>query len=74
MELFTPHFQGKPWADEMEVLHAYPLPRAGIDDELPTLAHVFARISCVPFSLTMVFVRPKGQGSEANSCLTVRPL
>jgi hypothetical protein len=40
MELFTPRFQGKPWVDGMEVIHAYLLPRAGIDDELLALAHV----------------------------------
>lgn len=41
MELFTPHFQGKPWVDGMEVIHAYLLPRVGIDDELLALAHAF---------------------------------
>ncbi|MFG2349549.1 hypothetical protein [Streptomyces phaeochromogenes] len=41
MELFTPHFQGKPWVDGMEVIHAYLLPRVGVDDELLALAHAF---------------------------------
>lgn len=40
MERFTPQFQGKPWADGMEIIHAYVLPRPGVDDELLALAHV----------------------------------
>ncbi|WP_448334011.1 2'-5' RNA ligase family protein [Streptomyces sp. DSM 41534] len=39
MERFTPRFQGQPWVDGMHVIHAYLLPRPGIDDELLELAH-----------------------------------
>ncbi|WP_406220817.1 hypothetical protein [Streptomyces decoyicus] len=39
MERFTPKFQGRPWTDGMEVVHAYVLPRPGVDDELISLAH-----------------------------------
>ncbi|MCZ0990427.1 2'-5' RNA ligase family protein [Streptomyces diastatochromogenes] len=39
MERFTPCFQGRPWADGMEVIHAYLLPQAGVDEELLALAH-----------------------------------
>ncbi|MER5549993.1 2'-5' RNA ligase family protein [Streptomyces sp. NPDC002589] len=39
MERFTPHFQGRPWAEGTEVTHAYLVPRAGIDDALLALAH-----------------------------------
>ncbi|MGP4115299.1 2'-5' RNA ligase family protein [Streptomyces sp. 4N509B] len=39
MKRFTPHFQGRPWVDGLEVIHAYLVPRAGVDDELIALAH-----------------------------------
>ncbi|WP_405842572.1 2'-5' RNA ligase family protein [Streptomyces platensis] len=39
MDRFTPHYQGKPWVDGAEVIHAYVLPQAGVDDELLALAH-----------------------------------
>jgi len=39
MERFTPQFQGKPWVDGMEIIHAYVLPRPGVDDELLALAY-----------------------------------
>lgn len=39
MERFNPKFQGGPWTEGMGVVHAYVLPRAGVDDELISLAH-----------------------------------
>ena len=39
MERFTPRFRGKPWVAGMEVIHAYLLPRAGVDDELLAFTH-----------------------------------
>ncbi|MFD9223398.1 hypothetical protein ACFWDI_26105 [Streptomyces sp. NPDC060064] len=39
MQRFTPKFQGEPWTDGLEVIHAYVLPRPGVDDELLALAH-----------------------------------
>ncbi|MFE4018647.1 hypothetical protein ACFXPZ_14660 [Streptomyces sp. NPDC059101] len=39
MDRFIPRFQGRPWVNGMEVIHAYLLPRVGVDDELLALAH-----------------------------------
>ncbi|MGW0672537.1 hypothetical protein [Streptomyces sp. NPDC002746] len=39
MERFNPKFQGRTWTEGMGVVHAYVLPRTGVDDELISLAH-----------------------------------
>lgn len=44
MQRFTPAFQGTPWPEGLEVLHAYLLPREGTDDELIGLARQCAPV------------------------------
>ncbi len=39
MERFTLRFQGNPRVAGMEVIHAYLLPRAGVDDEFLAFTH-----------------------------------
>lgn len=68
MERFMPQFQGRPWTDGMEVIHAYVLPRPGIDDALLDLAHA-CRSTLSGFPIHVAFPTTAGDPGTLHMTL-----